>query len=103
MKEITSYVEMTENPEDISLKEFTGFRSPVKNDILNYFKQHNVAYSVVICPATDYITGKTLDNLIECFDDEVYTWTSEEIYHFEKYDLKLNDDFINHVLNQMNK
>ena len=25
---------------------------------------------------------------------------NEEIYHFEKYDLKLNDDFIKYVLNK---
>ena len=100
VKEITSYVEMTENPKDISLKNFIGFCSPVKNDILNYFKQNNVANAVVTCSATDYITGKTLNNLIECFDDGFYSWTNEEIYHFEKYDLKLNDDFIEYIINK---
>lgn len=100
MKEITSYVEMTENPQDMSLKNFIGFYSPIKNDILNYFKQHNAVHAVITCLATDYVTNKTLTNNIECFDDGMYYWTSEEIYHFEKYDLKLNDDFINHVLSQ---
>lgn len=103
MKEITSYMEMTENPKDVSLKNFISFHSPAKNDILNYFKQNNVANATVICPATDYITGKTLNNLIECFDDGNYMWTSEEIYHFEKYDLKLNDEFIEYVINKKEK
>ena len=30
--------------------------------------------------------------------DGVYQWYEDEIYHFEKYNLKLNDDFIQHVL-----
>ena len=29
-----------------------------------------------------------------------YCWTSEEIYHFEKYDLKLNDDVIRYILSK---
>lgn len=98
MKEITSYKEMTENSNDKHLKDFIGFLSSNKNDILNYFKKHNDVKSIVTFKATDYITGEKSDELIKCFDDGTYSWTNEEIYHFEKYDLKLNDDFIKHVL-----
>lgn len=100
MKEITSYIEMTENPEDESLKNFIGFCLPIKNDILNYFKKYNTINAVVTCASTDYITGEKLTESIKCFNDGTYVWTNEEIYHFQKYDLKLNDDFINYVLNQ---
>ena len=30
--------------------------------------------------------------------DGVYFWTDEDTYHFEKYDMRLNDEFVNHVL-----
>lgn len=102
MKEITSYTEMTENPEDKSLKDFIDFLLPNKNDILNYFKKYNDIKSIITFTATDYITGEKSDELIKCFDDGVYSWTNEEIYHFEKYNLKLNDDFVNHALSQAN-
>lgn len=34
------------------------------------------------------------------YSDGVYQWTSDEIYYFEKYNLKLNDDFISYVLSK---
>jgi hypothetical protein len=48
----------------------------------------------------DHISGKQLIGSVETIDDGAYYWTSEEIYHFEKYDLKLNTDFIDHVLSK---
>lgn len=35
------------------------------------------------------------------FTDGEYTWYTSWIYHFEKYNLKLNDDFIAHVLSKV--
>lgn len=35
------------------------------------------------------------------FTDGEYTWYTSWIYHFEKYNLKLNDDFIAHVLSKI--
>lgn len=97
MKEITYYMEFTGNPENKSLKDFTGFRSPIKNDILDYFKNHGVFQAVMAHAATDYITGEMLKSSVQLFSDGVYRWTNEEIYHFEKYDIKLNDDFIRYI------
>ena len=100
LKEITSYIEMTQNKNDVSLKKFIGYHLDVKETILKYFKEHNSETAIITCASTDYISGEKLSNSVICFDDGEYCWTSEEIYHFEKYDLKLNDDFIRHVLSK---
>lgn len=34
------------------------------------------------------------------YSDGTYTWYEADIYHLEKYNLKLSDDFIRHVLEQ---
>ena len=83
LKEITSYIEMTQN-----------------EIILRYFKEHNSETAIITCASTDYISGEKLSDSVTCFNDGEYCWTSEEIYHFEKYDLKLNDDVIRYILSK---
>ncbi len=100
MKEITSYIEMTQNKDDVSLKKFIGYRLNEKEAILKYFKEHDSETAIITCASTDYISGEKLSNSVTCFDDGEYCWTSEEVYHFKKYDLKLNDDFVRHVLSK---
>lgn len=41
MKNITSYIEFTENPDCKSLKDFTGFCLSEKNIILDYLKKYD--------------------------------------------------------------
>ena len=69
---------MTQNKNDESLKKIIGYH-------LN---------------ETDYISGEKLSDSVTRFNDGEYCWTSEEIYHFEKYDLKLNDDVIRYILSK---
>ena len=35
---------------------------------------------------------------VRLYTDGEYSWTSEEIYHFEKYNLELNEDFVKKVI-----
>ena len=47
----------------------------------------------------DRVNGETVNTL--CFvgySDGMFEWDSAEIYHLEKYDLKLSEAFIRHVL-----
>lgn len=53
-------------------------------------------------PVRDKYTNEIVYGADNARSDGEYTWYEDEIYHFEKYDLKLNDDFINHVLSQVN-
>lgn len=99
MKEITSYCETTDNCQLASVKEGIGKPTQNKHLILNYFHEFDNTYTVVTCAATDYITGKKIGSeSIKTYNDGVYVWTNEEVFLFNKYDLKLNDDFIQHIL-----
>lgn len=87
------------NKEDF-LKLCTENEIANKNDVLKYMKSVKIdAYS------TDYVfdvvtTKKTtIDEVI--YSDGEYLWSSSWIYYFEKYNLKLNDDFIEHVLSKI--
>ncbi|MCI5555132.1 MAG: hypothetical protein MR378_09610 [Ruminococcus sp.] len=99
MKEITSYQEFTKNQQDASLQASIGYRLAEKEIIMQYFSTHP-AVAIVSCAATDYITGKSLSESVMLFHDGTYCWTNEEVYHFEQYDLKLNDDFVEYVLSK---
>lgn len=48
----------------------------------------------------DLITGKSLNMSLAMQSDGMYTWRSDFVYYYEKYNLKLNPDFISHVLQQ---
>lgn len=49
---------------------------------------------------TDFITGKPLNMSLAMQSDGIYSWRSDFVYYYEKYNLKLNPDFIRHVLQQ---
>lgn len=68
-----------------------------KNDILSYLKNAPIvaATSTLV---TDYTTQKQLYKANNAHSDGVYQWYEDEIYHFEKYNLKLNDEFVQYVL-----
>ena len=56
LKEITSYIEMTQNKNDVSLKKFIGYHLNEKEIILRYFKEHNSETAIITCASTDYIS-----------------------------------------------
>ena len=49
---------------------------------------------------TDEITGEDLNSGVSGYEDGMYYWDTRHIYQFEKYNLKLNDDFIKFVLSR---
>ena len=74
--------------------------SPIneKQAILDYF--HSIpAWAVAPGVFKDIFTGKIVIG-IEAFEDGVYYWHSDTVYYFEKYNLKLPDDFIAYVLSK---
>ena len=79
--------------------EYIGFVSPYKNQILQYLNSIP-SDAVITCSCTDYVTGETQKESIKHYRDGAYSWTNEEVYHIEKYDLKLSDDFVDYVLNK---
>lgn len=69
-----------------------------KTQILKYLQSFNEPSAYTSQPVIDKFTGKELERVNNAFSDGVYTWYVSEIYHFEKYNLKLNDDFVEYVL-----
>ena len=68
-----------------------------KDKILSYMKNTPVVAATTAL-VTDYITKEQFYKANNAHSAGVYQWYEDEIYHFEKYNLKLNDDFIQHVL-----
>lgn len=100
MKNITNYREFSDNVSDDSLLNNTGHTIENKEKILEYFRRYG-ADVVLAQSAYDHVENKRLPNSLMCYSDGTYLWTNEEVYHFRKYDLKLNDDFIEYVLNRL--
>ena len=67
--------------------------------VVNYLKNGQVTY-VSASENKDVFTNETLPGFRSGMTDGVYSWNSALSYYVQKYNLKLNDDFINHVLNQ---
>lgn len=67
-----------------------------KGKILKHLKSGKSIFATST-PIVDIFTGKPANIELCTYTDGNFTWTSEEIYYFEKYNLKLNDEFINSV------
>lgn len=96
MKFITDYKELGGN-QNASLLDYLE-KEPIDNKekILDYLKtgkDNGIRCSVVY----DYVKDESMSETIKLFTDGEFNWDSEEIYHFEKYNLRLNEDFIKKV------
>lgn len=68
-----------------------------KERILHYLKS---AKKGAFSPGNikDVITGEKISGEFCCYSDGEYAWRSDIIYYVEKYNLKLDSDFIKHIL-----
>ncbi len=70
-----------------------------KTEIISYMRKFEpCAYTS--SSVYDKLTDEKVFEADNAHSDGIYTWYEDEIYHFEKYNIKLNNDFIQHVLNQ---
>lgn len=90
----------------MSKKEFENYTfsyaTEVKDKIVKYLKKFSEC-AFTSEPVKDKYTGEIVYDADNARSDGEYTWYESEIYHFEKYNLKLDDEFIDYVLNQVNK
>ncbi len=70
-----------------------------KDTILEYLKRFE-DWAFTSQPVYDIYTGEEVADADNGKTDGVYTWYESEIYHFQKYNLILNDDFIKYVMNR---
>ena len=68
-----------------------------KGRVLNYMKNGNKG-SAAAGVAMDIIKNIPIEAEFCCYNDGIYGWRSDTIYYFENYNLKLDEDFLKHVL-----
>ena len=99
LKYIDDYKEF-EYDSDISvLDHISETEIPEKKKVLEYLTSFEVD-GVRCASLTDFIKKQILSKGVCIYTDGEYVWDDEEIYHFEKYNMELNKDFINKVLSQ---
>lgn len=77
----------------------TEYPEEIKKKVLVYFKAFP-ACAFTSEPVRDKYSGEIVYDADNGRSDGTYMWYESEIYHFEKYNIKLNDDFIEYVLNR---
>ena len=101
MKYITDYLEFGGDVNK-SVLNFCSTENIVgKDTIIKYLKggkDDGIRCSVVY----DYIKKERKNETTRLFTDGEFYWDSEEIYHFEKYNIILNEDFVRKVLSSVN-
>ncbi len=99
MNVIGKYKEFYNSEKYPSIKKDINHPCKFKEQILDYMKK---CKTTAAAPAKiyDVITGEKLDINLECKTDGIYGWRTDIIYYIERYDLKLPDDFISHILSK---
>lgn len=82
---------------DTKISDFSvNYPDELKQMILEYMKKQSV-FSYTTAPAIDAYTGKIVADYDNGITDGEFYWHRLTEYYFEKYNLKLNDDFIEYV------
>lgn len=97
MKHICDYKEFGRNT-DKSVKDYiSNTPIPEKNLIMKWFSYGS--WTAIRCMTLyDYIKDQLLSPSVNFFTDGEYEWSTEESYHFEKYNMVLNQHFIDKVV-----
>lgn len=100
MKHICYYREFEDDETLPSIKD-NIFSVPISNKqkILQYlksFEPHAIAPAV---SKEDIFTNKKMAKTLSSYTDGNYIWLSDEVYYFERYNLKLDNDFIEFIKN----
>lgn len=92
MKTISDYLQKIER---------VKYDPEVKNALLAYMERRQFLKWISSARIDDEITGQKNENVCRLlYDDGEYEWSSSERYHLDKYNLKLSDEFIQHVMEQ---
>ena len=68
-----------------------------KSKVLAYLKSKKDV-GIALRYVREQITGESTGIELACFVDGNFAWTTDTIYHFEKYNLKLSEEFLKSVL-----
>ena len=93
MKKINEYEEFNHNGGDSVRNHISDTPIKGKETVLKYLKSwpnEGIRCETLV----DYIKAETLTPSVWTHTDGEYRWTDEEIYHFEKYNMQLDKDFL---------
>ncbi len=99
-KLICNYKEIHQN-KNMSLLDNINFKVERKNEILRYLKNEEFYDGVRCSTLKDFVKKENTHLPTYAYFDGEYFWNDEEIYHFENYDMRLNEEFIAHVLKEL--
>ena len=76
----------------------TASKDPEKGAILSFFSKVEPK-AVAAGYFTDAVTGKVMDGIDDLgYIEGGFSWCTEDVYHFEKYDLELSPSFREYAL-----
>lgn len=84
---------LIESETDFDIKKLTAEE---KEKVLQYMK--SVEDTVISGLIFDCVKKKMIHKENFGFEKDGFIWTSSDIYHFEKYDAELNDEFYKMVM-----
>lgn len=77
-------------------QEYTDYE---KAALFDYFSRFTEPDAAAAGSMRDYCTGESLTGVeLVCYSDGLYVWSNEEIYHIEKYNAAVSDEFLEYVL-----
>ena len=101
MKHIGWFSEMNISAADSgSVKDYVADKETYdKSTVIAYLRSQKRVSS---CPraAIDCVTGEQISASYSVFTDGEYDWCDFLIYHIEKYNVRLPQDFIEHIMKQ---
>jgi hypothetical protein len=97
MKNIAYYKEFNKKY-DRSLLDYLSETPMVDKEKILLYLKNGQDFGVRCSSIYDYVKNEPTFKDINLYTDGIYHWDDEKIYHFEKYNMKLEDDFIKHVL-----
>lgn len=98
MISVTNYREFNEEIDAPSVvAAVSNVENPHKRQILDYMKSFE---EDVVCPikVQDAVTGKSTEITLVYYTDGEFIWDERDIYHFEKYNISLNEHFLKKVM-----
>ena len=69
-----------------------------KETVLRYMKSEKLVSAAASGIMRDALTGMSISGDWLAYNDSTYAWDSETIYYFDKYNMDLPVEFIEHVL-----
>lgn len=77
---------------------YIGVAIPQKKKVLHFLKAFKPT-SVTSGKVFDAVSQQSVENLYNvCYEYYGFFWSETDIYHFEKYDMPLNQSFLDFVL-----